>query len=379
MEARTLKWRGFLVSIISPGNPEQKKFEQIDNIFVYRYAKPPKANGYLSYLWEYAYSFLATLYLTLKIYCKHGFAVIHTANPPDIFFILGLIFKPAGVKFIYDQHDLMSEMLLCKFNKNKTSYLYRILLLLERLSYKTADIFISTCESGQRMVLSRVKFAEKNFIIRSAPDLNVINSKLADKKIIDALRKKYRYVACYLGVMGSQDGVDKLLRSIRFIVRDLGRTDIGFVLMGDGDDLERLKKLSAEYGIAKQVIFTGWAEKDIISTYFWAADLGLMPEPKNDYTDNSLHNKILEYMSAGLPVVSYDLKEAKKSAGKAALFISYNNEREFAKAICELTDNPERRQTMSHVASERFKQNFRQEFSQRELVAAYNLIYDNQL
>ena len=123
MEAKTLKQRGFLVSIISPGNPEQKKFERLDNIFVYRYAKPPKTSGYLSYCWEYTYSFLATLYLTVKIYRKHGFAVLHVANPPDIFFILGLIFKLAGVKFIYDQHDLMPEMLLCKFNKNKTSYL----------------------------------------------------------------------------------------------------------------------------------------------------------------------------------------------------------------------------------------------------------------
>ena len=144
MEARTLKQRGFLVSIISPGNPEQKKFEQINNIFVYRYARPPKTSGYLSYLWEYAYSFLATLYLAVKVYRKHGFSVLHVANPPDIFFILGLIFKLAGVKFVYDQHDLMPEMLLCKFQKNIQNYLYRLLLLSERLSYAVAD-------SGNRM------------------------------------------------------------------------------------------------------------------------------------------------------------------------------------------------------------------------------------
>ena len=137
-----------------------------------------------------------------------------------------------------------------------------------------------------------------------------------------------------------------------------------------------LKKLSEEYKIAKQIIFTGWAEKNIISTYFWAADLGLMPEPKNEYTDNSLHNKVLEYMAAGLPIVSYDLKEAKKSATKAALFIPFNNEREFAKAICKLMDNPEQRNTMSRVASERFKQNFRQEFSQKELINLTNYMKD---
>jgi len=379
MEIKTLKRDGFLVSAISPRNPDQKKFEQIDGIFIYRYAKSPKASGYLSYIWEYAYSFWATLYLALKIYFKHGFAVIHTANPPDIFFILSLLFKAAGVKFVYDQHDLMPEMLLCKFNKNKKSLLYRALLMLERMSYKIADVHIATCESGQKMVLSRVKAEEKNFIVRSAPDPDVISSKLADEKIIDALRKKYRYLGCYLGVMGRQDGVDKLLGSIRSIVHDLKRTDIGFVLMGDGDDLERLKKLSLEYGISGQVIFTGWAEKNIISTYFFASDLGLMPEPKNDYTDNSLHNKILEYMSAGLPIVSYELNEAKRSAEKAAIFVPNNDEKEFAKVICRLMDQPELRKEMSRIALERFKQNFRQEFSKKELLTAYNSLYINQI
>jgi glycosyltransferase involved in cell wall biosynthesis len=84
-------------------------------------------------------------------------------------------------------------------------------------------------------------------------------------------------------------------------------------------------------------------------------------------------------MSAGLPIISYDLKEAKKSADKAALFIPYNNEREFAKAVCNLMDHPECRKEMSRVALERFTQNFRQDFSQKELLTAYNLIYANQL
>jgi glycosyltransferase involved in cell wall biosynthesis len=376
MEARALAEDGYAVSIISPRKPEQKKVEILEDIHIYRYLMAPNSSGYLSYLWEYAYSFILTFYLAWKIFLTRGFSIIHSANPPDFFFLIALIFKPFGVKFVYDQHDLMPEMLLCRFGKTKEHFLYKILLFMERLSYRTCDIHLSTCQSGQEKTLSRVKVAAKNFIVRSAPDPTQISLKLLNQKLTKKIQAKYRYVCTYLGVMGPQDGVDKLLRSVRVIVHELKRTDIGFVLMGDGDDFERLVKLSKEYKIEDNVIFTGWADAKIVSTYFFASQVGLMPEPKNDYTDNSLHNKILEYMSAGLPVVSYDLKEARSTAGTASLYVKNNNEKEFARAVVELIDNFALRQEMS-LESQRRAGNylFTQTSSQKELLRAYDSLF----
>jgi len=375
MEAQTLRQNGFQVSVISPRNPNQKKFEIIDGVFIYRYLKPPKSSGYLSYLWEYAYSFINTLYLSFKIYLTRGFSAIHSANPPDFFFLIAVPFKLFGVKFIYDQHDLMPEMLLCKFGKSKKSWLYKFLLFMERSSYNLSDAHIATCLSGQEVALTRVKPKPKNFIVRSAPDLGVINEKSVQKKLVDSVKKRFAHVACYLGVMGPQDGVDKLLRSIKIIVRDLGRKDAGFIIMGDGDDLDRLKKMSATLGISEHVIFTGWADAKIISSYFSASQIGLMPEPKNDYTDNSLHNKVLEYMSFGLPVVAYELKEAQRSAEKAAVFVENNDEEAFARAVVELFDTPEKRKAMGEIGKERVKVSFQKEMSQKELIKAYDSLF----
>lgn len=96
-----------------------------------------------------------------------------------------------------------------------------------------------------------------------------------------------------------------------------------------------------------------------------------MPEPRNDYTNNSLHKKVLEYMYAGLPVVAYELKEAKRSAGDAAIFVKNNNELEFAKAILRLIDDPGLRIVMGKRGKERAEMNFREELSKEELLAAY--------
>jgi glycosyltransferase involved in cell wall biosynthesis len=376
MEARALQKAGYAVSIISPRKPEQKKFEVEGSIWMYRYLMAPKSLGYLSYLWEYSYSFVLTFYLTWKIFFTRGFSIIHSANPPDFFFLIALFFKPFGVKFVYDQHDLMPEMLLCRFGKNKDHFLYKILLFMERMSYRFCDIHLSTCESGQEKTLSRVKVRAKNFIVRSAPDPTQISLELIDPELTKKIQGKYRHICSYLGVMGPQDGVDKLLRSIKVTLHELKRADIGFVLMGDGDDFERLEKMAAEYKIENNVVFTGWADAKIISTYFYASQIGLMPEPKNDYTDNSLHNKILEYMSAGLPVISYDLKEAQKTAGTASLYVKNNNEKEFAKTIIELIDNADLRKKMSAESKKRASNYlFTQASSQKELLCAYDSLF----
>ncbi len=376
MEARALKENGYTVSIVSPRKPEQKKFEELNDIAIFRYLAAPKSLGYFSYFREYAYSFILTFYLTVKFFFTRGFSIIHSANPPDFFFLIALLFKPFGVKFVYDQHDLMPEMLLCRFGKTKNHFLYKILLLLERLSYRVCDLHIATCQSGQEKTLSRVNIKAKNFIVRSAPDPTQISQELVDENLTKEIQEKYKFICAYLGVMGPQDGVDKLLRSIKTIVHEFKRTDIGFVLMGDGDDFERLVKIAKEYKIQDNILFTGWANAKIISTYFYASQLGLMPEPKNDYTDNSLHNKILEYMSAGLPVVSYDLKEAKKTSGEAAIYVKNNNEKEFARVIIDLTDNINLRQEMATESRERASDYlFSQAASQKELLRAYQSLF----
>ena len=375
LEAKTLEKEGFSVSVISPGKSDQKKFEEIEGISIWRYGKAPEGFGFLNYAIEYGWSFLATFWLSFRVYFKKGFSVIHTANPPDIFFLVGIFWKIFGVKFIYDQHDLSPEMLLAKFGKNPKSFLYKLLVFLERASYRFCDAHIATCQSGLERTLSRNFDEKKSFVVRSAPDEKVFSKSLASEEIFREARSKFKYLACYLGVMGSQDGVDKLLLSIKIIVLDQKRSDVGFVLMGDGDDFSRLKKQTEEMGISKNVIFTGWADAKTISSYFSVSDLALMPEPKNEYTDNSLHNKILEYMSFGLPIVSYDLKEARKTASEAAVFAKDNDEEEFSRLVLELLDEEEKRKKMGEAGKDRMEKFFRWKFSRKELLRTYDFVF----
>src|SRR5438094_102803 len=153
-EATTLRDQGFQVSIICPkGSPQYREsYICIDNIHIYRYQLPTAGNKFVSYIGEYGIALLMTFRLSLTILARHGFDVIHAANPPDLFFIIGLLYRLLGKKFVFDQHDLAPELFQVKF-KGRKKLLYKLQLFLESCSYRTANLVIVTNSSQRRFAI----------------------------------------------------------------------------------------------------------------------------------------------------------------------------------------------------------------------------------
>jgi len=143
-EAIALRNHGFQVSIICPkGSTQyQESYICIENIHIYRYQLPEAGHKYIGYIMEYGLAMLMTFYLSFKVLFRHGFDVIHAANPPDVFFMLGLFYRLFGKKFVFDQHDLTPEMFQV-MSKNRMKPLYKLLLFLERCTYRTAHLVIA--------------------------------------------------------------------------------------------------------------------------------------------------------------------------------------------------------------------------------------------
>ena len=142
--------------------------------------------------------------------------------------------------------------------------------------------------------------------------------------------------------MGPQDGVDIVVRAADIVVRELGRDDIAFTLIGSGDCFDELVALRDELGLAGVVEFTGRAPDELVTRILSTADVGLSPDPKNPLNDVSTMNKSMEYMAFELPVVAFDLRETRVSTGDAAVYVKPNDVREYAKAIVALMDDESR-------------------------------------
>ena len=115
LECQALTSAGYRVAVVCPKGKGDPGYEVIDGVEIHRYRPYAPGGSKLSFVAEYAYSFLATAWHTLKARRKGRFAVIQACNPPDIFWPIALAFRVERTKFVFDHHDLCPELFLSRF------------------------------------------------------------------------------------------------------------------------------------------------------------------------------------------------------------------------------------------------------------------------
>jgi glycosyltransferase involved in cell wall biosynthesis len=83
----------------------------------------------------------------------------------------------------------------------------------------------------------------------------------------------------------------------------------------------------------------------------------------------------MEYMALGKPIVSFDLKETRISAGEAALYVAPNDEAQFAKAIARLMDDPNKRAQMGEYGRLRVHDELNWNVTGQNLLRAYGSLF----
>ena len=290
-EAIALRDYGYQVSIISPkGTTEfRESYTCIDGIHIYRYSIPTIGSRYIAFIVEYVISLLMTFWLSIKVLFRHGFDAIHTANPPDLFFMIGLFYRPFGKKFIFDQHDLTPEIFKVKF-KGRMRVMHKLLNLFSQWSYRTAHLVITSNVSQKQFAIKLGHCpSTKVFVVRNGPDPECLKPVNPEPE----LKRGWRYLLAYEGVMAIQDGVEYTLYALHELVYKRERRDVSLVLMGDGEHASTLHTLSHELNLDEYVNFTGWIDKEDIWRYLTVADVGLTPDPKNGLNEYSTMIKTL--------------------------------------------------------------------------------------
>lgn len=341
MECRALVTAGFVVSVICPREDDEPRTRFLDGVWIHTYRPPAATSGLASYVAEFAYCWLRTALLSLRVLRRQGFDVIQTCNPPDTYWLLALLYKPLGKRFVYDQHDLCPEVFEARFGERGP--LHRALLLLESATYAVADRVISTNHSYREIALSRGRRRPEDVsVVMSSPDPGLMQPGEPDP----TLRAGRPHLCCYLGIMGPQDGVDRLLRSIDHYVHVLGREDCHFAVMGFGDSLTRLRELAAELDLLPWVTFTGRVGPTEIRRYLSTAAVGVAPDPMCEFNHRSTMNKTLEYMAHAVPVLAFALHETKRVVGDAGVFVHEDDDIAFAHALANLLDDEHGRAAM---------------------------------
>jgi glycosyltransferase involved in cell wall biosynthesis len=368
LECQALTREGYQVAVVCPKGKDDPSYQVVKGVELYKYRPYAPGGSKISFITEYVYSFAATAWLAFKARRRGRFAVMQACNPPDIFWPIALMLRALDrTRFVFDHHDLCPELFQSRFPGGPVLP-YRGLLALERRTHRTADHVVSTNGSYREIAIRRSgKDPADVTVVRTGPDPGRLRRGEPDP----ALRRGRRFLAAYIGVMGPQDGVDIVVRAASVIVHELGRDDIAFTLIGSGDCFSDLVALRDELKLAGHVEFTGRAPDELVSRILSTADIGLSPDPKNPLNDLSTMNKTMEYMAFELPVVAFDLRETRVSAGDAAVYVQSDDVREYAKALVALIDDEPKRTALGKLGRTRVEQELAWAHQERAYLDVY--------
>jgi glycosyltransferase involved in cell wall biosynthesis len=264
------------------------------NLFRVNQKKQRGHNKYL-YIFQYLEFFFRTLFLATSLYIKKRYSIVHVNNLPDFLVFTAIIPKIFGAKIILDIHDPMPELFSTKYEK-KSNLAYSLLLKIESLSTRFADLVLSTGEPIKNDILI------KHGIL---PSKIKIVSNFADQNLFqfnNDYRIDNKIKIIYHGTIAERFGIDDFLYSL-IKVKNIDRFE--FRIIGIGDYSNKIKDLIKELDLNDIVNFDNqvYNVKElpaILKEYH----LGVISYKLSPATDYMLPLKLLEYFSLGIPVIA---------------------------------------------------------------------------
>ncbi len=292
------------ITLRQPGKPASRTMSgvRVEGINVEQY----KGANIAAYMLQYVRFVFAAMWMLTRMHLRQRFDIVHVNNMPDFLVFSALPARLLGARVILDLHDPMPELWAAKFGGNGRHPAVRVITGVERLSVGFADKAISVQQAHIDTFVShgnpRPKFVE----VQNAADTRLfpVGAALESKP-----RRPRRIV--YHGTMAPRLGLDTLLVA----ADDLRTTHSNFevVLIGDGDDSDRLEAIIDERQLNDVVLFQrGFIPVEDLLAELEIASIGVVPAGLDPFTSTMLPSKLLEYVTLGVPTVCADLPAVRR-------------------------------------------------------------------
>ncbi|MGH2853449.1 MAG: glycosyltransferase family 4 protein [Solirubrobacteraceae bacterium] len=340
-EAESLAAAGHRVTVLAPRGPGQSSRELLRGVQVRRYRTTWAGGSPWSYLLEYGIAHLQLLARSLAELVR-GADTLHFNGPPDTLALAGILARLGGRKVVYDMHDSGPELFEAKFG---SSIALGVLRAAQRAAIRCAHQVIVTNETQRELVIARGPRAPRDVtVVRNGPRTAEFPDppggrpgELTAPKLV------------YVGTLDVQDGVLELPE----ILRAPALEGAHLTIVGKGAAQAELLARCRAAGVEDRVTFTGHVPHARVAALIAAADIGIDPAPGTELNHGSTMIKVAEYMGCGRPLVAYDLRETRRTAGDAALYAPCGEPRAFVDRIGELARDGELRRRLGALARER--------------------------
>jgi glycosyltransferase involved in cell wall biosynthesis len=327
--------------------------------------KKYRGDSNVVYLIKYFSFFVLTFFLLSFLYLKKRYEIIQVHTLPDFLVFAALLPKLLGAKIILDVHELMPELYASKFGMNERHRLIKLITWVERRSIAFADKAIAVHLPHRDILVSHGNPLEKFCISLNLPDPRLFaRPQNSSRQNNDG---KFRLI--YHGTIAKRHGLEVAFRALRMAKEALPAFE--FYVMGDGDDLERLIGTVKDLELADCVKFEGRVPLQEIPSRLGQAHLGIVPILYDAFTRYMLPVKLMEYIRLGIPVIASRTETMEAYFDETMVrYFQPGNERELARHIVDLYQNPQKRKLLA-LNADKFNERFSWENQKKEY---YDLI-----
>lgn len=316
---------------------------------------------FLGRLWGYFSFMFSSLYAGL-FKAKGRFDVVIVTSPPLFVGVSGyLISRLRSMPFVFEVRDLWPESAIdtgVLTNKMVIKLAYWV----ERFIYKRAKLVNVLTPAFYKVLRDKKRIPEKKLIqISNASDFS-LSEKLLHDFNKDAFRREHalngKFVITYVGAHGVANHLEQILDA----GEALKDTDVLFLLIGQGMEKDRLRKLAEERKITN-VRFIDSVPKVEVFKYILASEMGASVLKRVDTFKTVYSNKTFDYMSCKKPIlmaidgVSRELLED----AKAGTYVEPENTAEYNRVIREYLIDPARLMREGENGYKYAKENFDRE------------------
>jgi len=293
--AEALLERGARVTVICLRRPGAKKQASIRGIRLFRIQERIIGKeGKFSYLIRIFKFLLRSLVVIGRLHWKRPFDLVHVHSVPDFLVFAAVMPKLFGAKVILDIHDILPEFYASKFSRGHRGPIYRLLILVERLSCKFADHVIVANHLWAKKLISRSLHAEKLTILMNYPDNSIFQPQSSTKEC-------KKFIMLYPGTVNWHQGLDIAVKAFAKIKDRAPHAE--FHIIGNGTHWQEIKALVERLGLKERVFLEPGMPLRQVAERMAQADLGVIPKRNDSFGGEAFSTKTLEFMASGVPIV----------------------------------------------------------------------------
>ncbi len=363
-EAAALVDAGMSVDVICLREPGELRREVVDQVRVHRLGvRRHRDRGMVFQLVEYLMFALLAAVEVSRLHLRDRFASVQIHNLPDFLVFSGLVPKLTGAAVILDLHDLMPEFFEARTGRSGLGR--RLVELQERVACRFADHVITVSEGWRRDLAERGSVP----LGRSSVVMNLADPDVFRPEALGAATEGMRddgFHVVYHGTFTERYGVDVVVDAAALLRDRIPGLRVS--LLGDGDQRSELEARIASADLSDVIEMSdGMLDVPELLPLLQAADVGVVPNRSNVFTDGILPTKLMEYVALEIPVVASRTRALEDYFDPSMVrYVPPGDPRALADALETLANSPDQAAGMVAAA-----ETFRTKHSWPEEAASY--------